>query len=375
MKKLHYKAALFYIIIALFILFSHTFAFAQYEGVQGVQLTDGSIVYGKITKIDADDIRIETKEGKKISVKCDKVKNFIIMDFFRGIQFKDGSTIYGNVVEMDLNKVVIMTKDNEAVTRKFSDISSFIQEYEAKNSKHHLAVGTEISYFKYEEPGYMKDTGIMYGIVGSYAYHNKLMTKLEGKFAYGLVDYDGEYQDGTPLKISGISDYLLELRWLLGYDFVVARSITITPDFGVGYRYLQDNMQDRSSAGYQRESNYIYIPIGVETVAHLGRGWSLGLNVEYDLFLWGRQISYLSDFNPNYGEIENEQMKGYGVRGSISIAKKWEKIGLTIEPFIRYWNIKESRQGNITYDGVIVGYGIEPNNDSTEIGGKLAVTF
>jgi hypothetical protein len=167
---------------------------------------------------------------------------------------------------------------------------------------------------------------------------------------------------------------MLELRWLLGYDFV-AKAITITPNLGMGYRYLQDNSQDKSAAGYQRESNYIYVPIGVETVANLGNGWSLGANIEYDLFLWGRQISYFNDVDPSYNAVENEQMKGYGVRGSISIAKKGRKAGFIIEPYIRYWNIKESREGYITYGGTPVGYGIEPDNDSTEIGCKLAVTF
>lgn len=361
-------------IITVLILFSYNFSFAQYEGVQGVRLTDESIVYGKTAKISDSDIQVETREGQKITVKCDKVKNFIVKDFLRGIEFSDGSIIYGNIIEMDMNKVIIVTRDNETVTRKFSDISSFLKDYNEKRSKHQLALGTEISYIKYEEPGYMEEKGMMYGIAGSYTYHNKVMVKLEGKFAYGQLDYDGAYWDGTPLKISGIPDYLLELRWLLGYDFA-AGAVTITPHLGIGYRYLQDNSQEKSAGGYERESNYIYIPLGMGAVTDLGSGWSLGANVEYDLFLWGRQISYLSDVDPHYGEVENEQMKGYGVRGSISIAKKWEKIGFAIEPFIRYWNIKESREGYITYDGAIAGWGVEPDNNSTEIGCKLAVTF
>jgi hypothetical protein len=200
------------------------------------------------------------------------------------------------------------------------------------------------------------------------------MAKLEGKFAYGSVDYNGATMDGTPLTISDIPDYMVEFRWLLGYDFV-AKGITITPDFGIGYRYVQDNAQQRYAGGYQRESNYIYIPIGAGAVTNIGKGWSFGANVEYDLFLWGRQISYFSDIDPNYNNPENEQLRGYGVRGSISIAKKGEKMSFIIEPYIRYWNIKESNYSILTYDNMPVSYGYEPNNDSTEIGCKLAVTF
>jgi hypothetical protein len=370
----YYKKAQFYVIITIFILFSYTVSFAQYEGITGVQLTDQNVVYGKVIKINVDDIQIETKEGKSITIRCDKVKNFLIMDFLRGIGFKDGSIIYGNIIEVDINKVIIMTKDNTAVTRKFNDVAYFIKEYDENISKNFLALGTEISYIKYEEPSYMQDKGMMYGIVGSYTYHNKLMAKLEGKFSYGQMDYDGATWGGTPLTIKGISDYMLELRWLLGYDFT-AKAINLSPYAGVGYRYLQDNSQDKYYGGYQRESNYIYIPVGVEAVANLGNGWSLGTNVEYDIFIWGRQISYFNDIDPSYDAVENEQMKGYGVRGSISIAKRGKKAGFIIEPYIRYWNIKESREGYIIYQGTPVAYGIEPDNESTEIGCKLAVTF
>jgi len=372
--KSSYKKVRTYLIIIAFILCSFTISFAQYEGIEGVQLTDESVVNGRVTEINVDNIQIETKEGKKIPIKFDKIRSFIIMDFVRRIQFKDGSIIYGNIVEMNTNKVIIMTKNNEAVSRKFNDIASFIEEYGEENTKHFLTLGTEVSYIKYEEPGYMEEKGMMYGIVGSYDYHDKLMVKLEGKFSYGQVDYDGAYWDGTPLTMSGISDYMLELRCLLGYDFV-AKAITITPNLGMGYRYLQDNSQDKNAGGYQRESNYIYIPIGIGAIANLGKGWSLGTNVEYDIFLWGRQISYFNNIDPSYSAVENEQMKGYGVRGSISIAKKGKKASFIIEPFIRYWNIKESREGYIIHQGAPVGYAIEPNNDSTEIGCRLAVTF
>jgi hypothetical protein len=317
---------------AIFILLSYTFSFAQYEDIKGVK-------------------------------------------------FKDGSVVYGVIIEMTADRVIIATKDNDAVIRKSDDIASFIKEDDHTKERHSFALGTEISYFKYEEPGSIsiENKGMMYGIVGSYTYRNKFMTKLEGKFAYGSLDYNGfAVNDSTgdviPLTISDIPDYMVEFRWLLGYDFV-AKGITITPDFGIGYRYLQDNAQQRYAGGYQRESNYIYIPIGAGAVANLGKGWSFGANVEYDLFLWGRQISYFSDIDPNFNNPENEQLRGYGVRGSISITKKGEKMSFIIEPYIRYWNIKESNYSILAYDNMPEEYVLEPNNESTEIGCKLAITF
>jgi hypothetical protein len=320
------KTALTCVIAAVFILCSYTFSFAQYEGVKGVR-------------------------------------------------FKDGSVVYGIIVEKDVNKIIMINKNNEAITRKSDDIVSFITEYDLNKNKHSFAFGTEISDIQYEEPGLMKNKGMMYGPFFSYAYHDKIMAKLEGKFAYGEVDYDGGTWGGDPLYVKGIPDFLVEVRALLGYDFAINNTITITPNIGIGYRYLQDNMQDRYAGGYQREANYIYIPVGVETVARFDDGWSMGTAVEFDIFAWGRQISYFSDTDAYFWPTENEQVKGYGARASAFIAKKFTKAGFLIEPYIRYWNIEESRLGYLVYGGYLVGYGVEPKNNTTEIGCRLAVMF
>jgi len=263
---------------------------------------------------------------------------------------------------------------NEAQETKAPDQRVTAPAIDQQRQRHFFTVGTEISYIQYEEPSVMKETGVMAGIVGSYAYHNHIMIKAEGKLAYGQIDYDGATQGGTPLKVNGIPNYMLEVRGLLGYDFA-AKAVTITPYLGIGYRWLQDNMQEKSLSGYKRESNYIYLPIGLEVVANLGNGWSLGASGEYDVFLWGKQISYLSTYDRRYNDIENKQTTGYGVRGAVSIAKKGEKVGFIIEPYVKYWNIDNSDIQPITYSGAVIGYGREPKNNSTEIGCKLAVTF
>ena len=367
-------------IIATFILFFCTLSFAQTEGIKGVQFKDGSIIYGRVIKMNVNDIQIETNDGKIISSKFDEVDNFIKMDDIRGVRFKDGSVIYGSIVEMNVKMLIILTNDSNIITRKFDDVASFIKEGDEEslkslsNARHTWEIGPEISYIQYEEPDVMKEKGMMYGIVGSYAYHNYIMLKLEGKFAYGQLDYDGATWAGDPLTIKGISNYMLEFRGLLGYDFAV-KAITITPYLGIGYRWLNDNAQEKYFGGYKRESNYIYLPVGLEFVANLGNGWSLGATGEYDFFLRGRQISCLSDSDPGFNDPENKQTKGYGVRGSISIAKKGERVGFIIEPYVKYWNIDDSDIQLITYYGAPYRYGLEPKNNSTEIGCKLAIMF
>lgn len=234
--------------------------------------------------------------------------------------------------------------------------------------KHTWELGTEISHITYKEPSVMREKGMMYGIVGAYTYHNKLMLKADGRFSYGQVDYKNS---GT---LNNIDDYILEFRGLGGYDFPVFTASTLTPYMGIGYRYLNDNDSGRVTStgawGYERESNYLYSPIGVEIITPLKNGWSVGATAEYDIFWWGKQKSHLGDV-PGYYDIENDQEKGYGIRGSIKVQKRLKKLDLVIEPYIRYWNIKDSKT-TTDPDGTIW---IEPKNNSTEIGCKLAVKF
>jgi hypothetical protein len=229
----------------------------------------------------------------------------------------------------------------------------------------------------------MKEKGMMYGFLGTYTYRgwaipapetlDKWMFKVEGRFSFGEVDYKNS---GT---IDNIDDYMLEFRGLGGYDFSLLKTSTITPYIGIGYRYLNDDMSGKISStgayGYERESNYFYSPIGIEIITPLENGWFVGGILEYDIFWWGKQKSHLSDVDPGYNDPENDQERGYGLRGSIKLQKKGEKLDFVIEPFIRYWNIKRSKYADLTYYGVLTGYAYEPKNRSTEFGVKLAVRF
>jgi len=241
--------------------------------------------------------------------------------------------------------------------------------------KHTFELRPEISYITYKEPDVMKEKGIMYGLVGSYTYHKKLMLKAEAKGSYGKLDYEGGTWGGTPLTIKNIPDYMLEFRGLGGYDLVASKNIIITPYTGIAYRYLNDNMHKKYFGGYEREANYIYSPIGMEFFIDFGTGWSLRLIPEYDLFWRGEQKSHLSDVDPGFNDASNRQNNGYGWRGSLTLQKKGKIVDVEFGPFIRYWNIKKSETDILTYYGIPVDYVVEPKNKSTEIGIMLGMKF
>lgn len=243
-------------------------------------------------------------------------------------------------------------------------------------------LGYEFSNIIYKEPSVMREEGSMYGVSGSYTYfgwfsplpreNNKSMLKIEGKYSSGRVDYKNS---GT---IDNIRDYMIEVRGLIGSVFY-RRKTAVIPYLGFGYRYLNDDSGGKISStgayGYERESNYYYMPIGANFITDLNQGWFFETTLEYDIFIKGKQISHLSDVTPAYNDLRNRQKNGYGLRGSLRLRKEFGIVDFVLEPFIRYWNIKKSEDAYITYSGVIIGYGYEPKNNSREYGLKLAARF
>jgi hypothetical protein len=244
-----------------------------------------------------------------------------------------------------------------------------------KLKKETWSLGPEISYFAYEEPHFAETRGFLYGIAGSYTYHDNLMLKAEGRYSFGNLNYSSPVS-GT---MEGIPDYIWEVRGLAGYDFPVQSGSILTPYIGLAYRYLNDDSSGKVTSvgdgGYERESNYYYSPVGVKVIRQAKNGWSTEATAEYDIFWWGKQISHLSDAVPCYNDPENRQKHGYGIRGSIEFQKKAEDMDFAIEPFIRYWSIKESQHADLTQFGVKVNEVIEPQNHSTEYGINLLVRF
>jgi hypothetical protein len=239
--------------------------------------------------------------------------------------------------------------------------------------KHEWEIRPEISYIKYEEPGIMKQKGLMVGIGGSYTYKAPVTFKLEGRYSVGRVDYRNSG------AIDGIPDYMIELRSLAGYEVRVWDEYVVMPYFGIGYRYLNDDMAGMVSStgarGYERESNYYYSPVGLEAVRSFTDGWRCGLNIEVDIFWQGKQISHFSDADSNYNDLENEQNEGYGVRGALHVRKQTDSVNVFAEPFFRYWNIRQSDREPIISAGSVASYGCEPTNNSTELGLIVGVVF
>ncbi len=251
---------------------------------------------------------------------------------------------------------------------------------------HSLETGTDIYYSSYAEPDAgVKNRGVMTGYHANYAYRpedgnflNNVILNMygfEARFAYGKLDYKGSGKDKN-------SNYNYELRALAGKDYLLADRSLWTPYLGFGYRYLLDKgnglLTSTGSYGYDRHSNYFYLPVGFNASIPYG-SWTSALNIEYDIFLHGVQVSDFSDGdqfnqddNPN---IHNSQGSGYGLRGSLKLTYAMQKFNIYIEPFFRFWSIKRSNLVSATVDGVFSDQWNEPSNTTWEIGSKFGLQF
>jgi hypothetical protein len=245
--------------------------------------------------------------------------------------------------------------------------------FRTKLQKESVYIGPEIYSFKYKESGLMEEEGIFYGMhfgctsrdwVSTSSSNGGSVFKAEGRFAFGRVDYDGALMDGTPAKLNGINDFVFEGRLLLGADMLFS-DILGTLYSGVGYRYLNDD-PSFDPAGYERESNYLYIPLGYEIYANLKADWYWGAGIELDYLAWGMQRTHLSDIDPIYPDVDNRQNSGYGYRASVRFEHKSKKAVFAIEPFYRYWDIDDSE---------VEPAGYEPANETKEIGVQLFWIF
>ena len=227
-------------------------------------------------------------------------------------------------------------------------------------------VGGQISRYHYEEPDFMKLTGDRIGAVGAYTFANpnRVYARIDLRAAYGSLKYEGS---GT---LDNVPDWIFEARAVVGRDYLTGESAALSPYIGLGYRYLYNDLRGYSSTGavgYQRVSQYLYIPVGLTARFRAGERWVVAPTVEYDAFLGGRQYSQLSDTGIGYSDASNRQHHGYGYRASLMLESGRWAFG----PWFYYWNIGDS-------DTVSVGLGqsgYEPANWTREYGVELRYRF
>jgi hypothetical protein len=248
---------------------------------------------------------------------------------------------------------------------------------------HAWEIAPEVYFFRYEEPGVMKDEGTFYGLTASYTHRSERgrvadrvswsTFKIEGRFDWGQVDYDGALMGGTHYEVHDIEDYVAGLGFLWGEEWDPTSFISGF-HLGLAYRYLNDD-SSFDPAGYLREANYLYLPVRLEATAWSRHALQVAFLAELDVLLFGLQISHLGDtldhdpdVDEDAGNIYNVQLpfSGVGGQGSIVLRYRSNAIDVAGGPFVRVWYISESQESQ--------GF-VEPENNTLELGAHLIVRF
>jgi len=235
-------------------------------------------------------------------------------------------------------------------------------------------IGLGVSSYQYREPGIMSLKGAKMGldlrVVRISEERGNLIFRGDLHYAFGTVDYDSNSTGSA----SGEPDWYIEARALFGKDLKINDAV-LSPYIGLGYRYLFNDgrgITNTGFGGYRRESNYIYLPLGVIHRRLLDGQARLESTLEYDQLLAGTQITHLSDVGGGYSDTTNDQSSGYGLKLSVM----YQKSNWSIGPYVYYWNIGQSEIVPEIQNGVPTGNGlVEPNNNTVEFGFKASQQF
>ena len=234
---------------------------------------------------------------------------------------------------------------------------SAVQSLEDKKEEIGIYFGTKIYEERHpvDNSFFMSQEGWMIGLnTNSETYDNETYVGFRNRLAAGQVDYTSA---GTG-TLSAIPDYQFETTGYLGIPIEGSNSRT-TLFSGLGFRYLLNasglKQSSTGHSGYDRESRYIYMPIGINF--ETGQ-WEL--RGEYLYFLYGQQTSKISQVG-NYTDVTNDQEEGSGIKMT---AKYYVEKDFGYEFYMDYWDIADSKLD-------VTGNFMEPRNTTSETGIRI----
>ena len=282
------------------------------------------------------------------------MKNSFLLLFITGITLVTTSAFATDTIKKDIYE----SKENTRFSLKTKDT---------------VEIGLQSYWYKYEEEVdgdfFMSTTGQKYGLslTGIKNVGNDVYVVADIRCATGDVEYK------SASGIGDVSDHMYEARLLVGAE-KLTHEILWSSFIGVGYRYLFNDLRDLGSGGYRRESQYIYIPIGITHRFRVHHNSRISTTLEYDYLVQGKQKSYISDVGPAYaavfGDPVNDQNHGHGIRFSTSYEEEHWSAGV----FFNYWKIEDSDMNVYIVLPDIIGI-YEPENKTKEIGLQIKYRF
>jgi hypothetical protein len=235
-------------------------------------------------------------------------------------------------------------------------------------------LGLTLSSYSYQEPSLSVGiTAVNYGLE-----YQKTSLLRDGKFVLAGIDYATGTDQYSGSGNLAMPKYYYNGKIAIGADWAYRNGI-ISPYIGLGYRFLNETggglTTSTGAVMYDRQSTYLYIPVGLKQRSLTGYGGMLESTFELDYLVSGNQFSGLSVMNnfsySNSSDVNNRQTSGYGLNASFMYKRP---DGWSLGPYWKYWNISKSDLGTWTYtSGSTSVY--EPANTTEEFGFKALYQF
>ncbi|MDG2264892.1 MAG: hypothetical protein P8L47_02080 [Candidatus Marinamargulisbacteria bacterium] len=250
-------------------------------------------------------------------------------------------------------------------------------------------LGGSIYQYYYAEPGVMAINGLLFDINSSLHIENPSnpWATIRAEVRYFLSD-DPTYTSKNTGKSYRNYHTGFETRALFGQTLYT----------GIGYRELihhgAGTVTSTGHIGYDRLSQYTYIPIGIRLALNNARKKSWTINIEYrnlqrgiqtTSFKKGTKLSIGSgNFYtlPNDKVFKNYQPNGYGIHvaiktikhryhGIVSNRNHFQINAIATTVFFNYWSIEDSNFVPLYQSSSLY----EPRNYTTELGITLQLIF
>jgi hypothetical protein len=248
---------------------------------------------------------------------------------------------------------------------------------------HSLEASLKYQYFDYKEklddPLKSNETGFLPGLHLTYSYqgvNNPLYGRLLFEYTEAKTDYDGSTQAGMPVK-SKTDSRFNTWEGNIGYTLKPRQTmlpINIAFYTGFGYRYWNRGLGGQLP--YSEEYSWKYIPVGLRGTYRISEKWT----GEVDVALWIMfdpeiQVNF-SDLDPNFNNPKKSLGNTLGWKIEIPINYMFfNHWSLELAPSYEFYGFGKSDPFTITYAGVPVLSGYEPDSRTNIYSMRLGVKF
>ncbi len=241
--------------------------------------------------------------------------------------------------------------------------------FEGRN--HQLGIG--LDFWHYEEPGIMKDSGGLYGVEYDFrsVFFDFLFTQFSADAFLGRTQYEGRYlSSNEPLEFEQ-TNFMASTQAHVGFAIQSGYGWAVIPKIGIFYRTLTD-ADDESGADYQRDQQYLVVPVGIEVVYNTidDRQFIVGAWVSTSFS--GTNKTHLTDVGGDR-DLTLKQSKGRGFEAYGTYAFNTYYVGFKV----RIWTVDDSEFKDASLPALGPGLTtfLEPKNETVAVGGRVGFSF